>query len=188
MSTDLVLLEKSISAAFVEAFRAETDKIFQSEVPILVSAAGVTKNKKLLSQAIAKGAKVVYGDADAVETTDTRMRPIIIDGLTPDMDLYRQEAFGPTAGLVYIENENEAIRITNATEHGLSAAIFTNDLGRAFRVARQIDSGAVHINCMTVHDEANLPHGGIKRSGWGRFNASDGIEEFLRTKTVTWQE
>ncbi|OCL10827.1 aldehyde dehydrogenase [Glonium stellatum] len=104
------------------------------------------------------------------------------------MELYRTESFGPSVSVVVVEDEEEAVQVANDTEYGLSGAVFTRDLARGLRVARRIESGAVHINAMTVHDECSLPHGGAKMSGWGRFNANWGIEEFLRLKTITYQE
>ena len=116
------------------------------------------------------------------------MRPIVIEGITKDMDLYYTESFGPTVSLFSFEDEDEAIDMANDTEYGLSAAVFTESLTTGLRVAKRIESGAVHINGMSVHDEPALPHGGVKKSGWGRFNASFGLEEFLRCKTVTWSD
>jgi acyl-CoA reductase-like NAD-dependent aldehyde dehydrogenase len=116
------------------------------------------------------------------------MRPIVVGGVNKDMELYYTESFGPSVSVISVESEEEAVAIANDTEYGLSSAVFTENLARGLRIARQIESGAVHINAMTVHDESNLPHGGAKMSGWGRFNGSWGIEEFLRIKTVTYQE
>ncbi|KAK7430150.1 hypothetical protein QQZ08_003335 [Neonectria magnoliae] len=94
------------------------------------------------------------------------------------MDLYKTESFGPTVSILEIETEEEAIRLANDTEYGLSSALFTSDLRRGLRIAREIETGAVHINNMTVHDESALPHGGAKSSGYGRFNASSGLSEW----------
>ncbi|KAG5942198.1 hypothetical protein E4U59_001271 [Claviceps monticola] len=102
------------------------------------------------------------------------------------MDIYKTESFGPTVSVLDIESEEEAIRIANDTEYGLAAAVFTQDLRRGLRLAEAIETGAVHINSMTVHNESALPHGGAKSSGHGRFNASLGLEEQTRTKNVTF--
>jgi acyl-CoA reductase-like NAD-dependent aldehyde dehydrogenase len=84
--------------------------------------------------------------------------------------------------------EDEMIELANDTEYGLAASVYAEDLRTAFRVADRLDSGAVHINSMTVHDEFSLPHGGVKKSGFGRFNGAQGLDEFLYYKTVTWME
>jgi len=77
-----------------------------------------------------------------------------------EIDLFYTESFGPTVSVITVKSEDEALDLANDTEYGLSAAIFTKDLGKALKMARQIESGAVHINGMTVHDETALPHGG----------------------------
>jgi len=148
---------------------------------------GVDKNKKLLQDATSKGAKLVYGDMDAKENSATRMRPIIVGDVKKDMDLYYTESFGPTVTLLSVSNDEEALAIANDTEYGLSGAVFTKDLARGLRLAKKIESGAIHINSMSVHDEPTLPHGGMKKSGFGRFNANAGLDEFVRTKTITFQ-
>ena len=138
--------------------------------------------------AVEKGAKVLTGDVEQNEDSETRMRPIVVQGVKKGMDMFYTESFGPTISLYSAKDEDEALALANDTEYGLSSALFTKDLAKAFRMARKIESGAVHINAMSVHDEAALPHGGIKMSGFGRFGASEGIEEFLKKKTVTWMD
>ncbi|KAB5578325.1 aldehyde dehydrogenase domain-containing protein [Coniochaeta sp. 2T2.1] len=188
MSTERILVHKNVRATFEEKFKGAIDAIFggENDAPVLIHAPSVEKNKKLMRDAVSKGAKVVYGDLDAEESTKTRMRPIVISGVSPEMDIYRTESFGPTAGLYEIETEEEALRIANDTEYGLTSAVFTEDLRRGLRFAKEIETGAVHINGMTIHDESALPHGGAKSSGYGRFNAS-GLHEWVRTKTVTFK-
>jgi len=104
-----------------------------------------------------------------------------------DMDLYYTESFGPTVTLLSVSSDEEALKIANDTEYGLSGAVFTKDLTRGLSLAKRIESGAIHINSMSVHDEPTLPHGGMKKSGFGRFNANAGLDEFVRTKTITFQ-
>lgn len=188
MSTDRIIVQKSISDKFVEQLKGAIEAIFPSsgEALVLVSPAGVKKNKTLLKDAASKGAEVIFGDINAVEVAPERMRPVVIRGVKKGMDIYYTEAFGPTVSLIEVEDEKEAIRIANDTEYGLTSAVFTKDLARGLRIARKIESGAVHINAMSVHDEPSLPHGGIKASGWGRFGTS-GIEEWVKTKTITFQ-
>ncbi|CAF3448211.1 unnamed protein product [Fusarium graminearum] len=152
-----------------------------ADAPILVASAPVEKNKALIKDAIAKGASLAHGDVDAKEVSNTRMRPIVVRDVTAEMDIYKTESFGPTT-------EEEAIKIANDTEYGLSSAVFTSDLQRGLRIAREIESGAVHINNMSVHDESGLPHGGAKSSGYGRFGTSAGLEEWTRTKNITLQQ
>ncbi|KAJ5982630.1 NAD-dependent aldehyde dehydrogenase [Penicillium sp. IBT 35674x] len=157
-------------------------------VPQLISAQQVEKNKGLVSDALAKGAKALHGHTQYTEESTTLMAPVIIEGVKPGMDLYYTESFGPTASLIAVSSDEEALRIANDTEYGLSASIFTRDLRKALRMARKIETGAVHINSMTIHDEAALPHGGVKSSGFGRFNGLRGLDEWIWTRVVTYDE
>ena len=112
-----------------------------SPSPILVTAPPVQKNKKLVEQALSKGATILCGDVNAKEDSETRMRPILIDNVTKDMDIYQTESFGPTVSLIVVESEEEAVKIANDTEYGLSSAVFTEDLGAGLRVAKGIETG-----------------------------------------------
>lgn len=189
MSTERILVHKAVRAEFEKKLVGAIDHIFDptADAPVLITSAAVAKNRALLADALAKGASLLYGDAAAAESTNTRMRPVVIAGVKEDMDIYRTESFGPSVSLIEIETEEEALRIANDTEYGLTSAVFTEDLRRGLRFAKEIESGAVHINSMTVHDESALPHGGAKASGHGRFNTGTGLGEWVRTKTVTYK-
>jgi acyl-CoA reductase-like NAD-dependent aldehyde dehydrogenase len=190
MSTERILVHKAIRPAFEAKLTGAIDHIFggpTKDALVLINSVGVAKNKKLIEDALAKGASLLYGDVNAQESTPTRMRPIVVSGVTTDMDIYKTESFGPTVSLYEIETEEEALRIANDTEYGLSSAVFTEDLRRGLRFAGEIETGAVHINSMSVHDESALPHGGAKASGYGRFNAGMGLSEWVRTKTITFK-
>lgn len=180
MSTERILVHKNIAPKFKEALKATMDQVFGGEgrdAPILISGVPVEKNKKLLKDAVSKGAKVIYGDADHNEDSKTRMRPVIIENVKEGMDIYHTESFGPTVSIYEVDSDDEAIRIANDTDYGLSSSVFTEDLRRGLKIAKQIETGAVHINSMSVHDEAALPHGGTKKSGFGRFNSLEGLSE-----------
>ncbi|KAF7549809.1 hypothetical protein G7Z17_g6147 [Cylindrodendrum hubeiense] len=189
MSTEKILVHKAVRSEFEKKLAASVANIFSAEndAPVLISSAAVGKNKALVKDAVSNGAFIVHGDLDLQEITQTRLRPIVVSNVTTEMDLYKTESFGPTVSILEIETEEEAIRLANDTEYGLSSAVFTSDLRRGLRLAREIESGAVHINNMSVHDESALPHGGAKSSGYGRFNASAGLSEWVRSKTVTFR-
>ncbi|OAQ79341.1 vanillin dehydrogenase [Purpureocillium lilacinum] len=189
MSTEKILVHESVKKDFLDKLVAAVEKIFPTggDALTLINSTAVDKNKALVKDATSKGASVVFGNPDAQEASGTRLRPIVVDNVTTDMELYRTESFGPTVSVIGIESEDEAIRIANDTEYGLTSAVFTEDLRRGLRFAREIETGAVHINNMTVHDETALPHGGAKASGYGRFNASKGLDEWVRTKNVTFK-
>lgn len=189
MSTERVIVHKNIAQKFKETFKETVENIFSPDgaAPMLISAAAVQKNRKLIEDATSKGASVVLGDLDTNEASSSGMRPIILENVTPDMDIYHGESFGPSVSLYQVEAEEEAIRMANDTEYGLTSAVFTEDLRRGLRFAKAIETGAVHINSMSVHDESALPHGGAKSSGYGRFNAAHGLDEWVRTKTITFK-
>lgn len=184
MSTERVIVQKTVSNEFAESLKAAVAQIWP-ESTVLISKVSWDKNNALLKDAKGKGAEVIFGDKDASADGHQRLFPTAIKGVTKDMDIYYKESFGPLLSLIEVETEEEALRIANDTEYGLSSAVFTKDLARGLRVASRIESGAVHINSMTVHDEPNLPHGGVKSSGHGRFGAQ-GLEEWVRTKTITF--
>ncbi|KAG6007442.1 hypothetical protein E4U21_006031 [Claviceps maximensis] len=188
MSTERILVHKAIKEPFRQALAAAVATMFPAdgEAPVLINSIAAERNRQLVANATGRGATILHGDVNARESSDTRLRPIIVDNVTTDMDIYKTESFGTTVSIMDIESEEEAIRIANDTEYGLSAAVFTRDLRRGLRFAEEIETGAVHINSMTVHDEPGLPHGGAKSSGYGRFNASLGLEEWTRTKNVTY--
>jgi acyl-CoA reductase-like NAD-dependent aldehyde dehydrogenase len=152
MSTERILVNRKIINEFAEALRGAVQKVYPSEkdAPVLVAKAGVEKSHKLLSDATNKGAKVVYGDVNTREQSAYRIRPVIVQDVKKDMDLYYTESFGPSVSLIGVDSDEEAIDIANDTEYGLSGAIFTSSLGRGLKIAKEIDSGAVHINSMSV--------------------------------------
>ncbi|KAL2377679.1 hypothetical protein RJZ90_006556 [Blastomyces dermatitidis] len=190
MSTERIIVQRSVIDEFRNHLRETMATSNSNPPPVLVSAAPVIKNRNLVSNAVSKGGNILVGDNISTEETpnNTRMDPIILEGITPDMDIYHTESFGPTVSLYVVDTEQEAIQLANDTEYGLSAAVYTENLGRGLRVAKQLESGAVHINSMTVHDEPGLPHGGVKCSGFGRFGGPAALDEFLTTKSVTWMD
>lgn len=193
MSTERILVHTSIASKFQSVLSQTIREIFGSPgaTPVLVTARSAKRNRQLISDAVSKGAKhldIFSTSSGAEEKVETMMCPVVLTDVDKSMELYGTESFGPSVSLYTFESEKEAFDLANNTEYGLAASIFTEDLGAGFRIAEALESGAVHINSMTVHDEFALPHGGVKKSGWGRFNGYQGLEEFLYCKTVTWME
>jgi acyl-CoA reductase-like NAD-dependent aldehyde dehydrogenase len=188
MSTERILVHSRIRVQFEQRLIDATERMFGAldKALLLINSAAVARCKNLLEDAVSKGASLVYGDVADAFSSPAHMRPVVISGVTKDMDIYRTESFGPSVSLFVFESEEEALELANHTDYGLSSAIFTRDLARGLKLAKGIESGAVHINSMTVHDESALPHGGVKASGFGRFNAS-GLEEWTQTKTITFR-
>ena len=108
-------------------------------------------------------------------------------GVTPDMRLYAEESFGPVVAVVPVDGIDEAVRVANDTEYGLAAAVFGGDADAAWAVAQQIESGICHVNSSTVHDEPQMPFGGVKASGWGRFGGTAALHEFTDLRWITVQ-
>jgi benzaldehyde dehydrogenase (NAD) len=101
------------------------------------------------------------------------------------MRVYHDESFGPLASIVIVANEDEALRVANDTEYGLSSAVFSRDVSKAMKLAERIQSGICHVNGATVHDEPQMPFGGVKDSGWGRFGGKAALEEFTELRWIT---
>ncbi|KAH6696465.1 Aldehyde/histidinol dehydrogenase [Leptodontidium sp. MPI-SDFR-AT-0119] len=190
MSTERILVHKSVSEHFLAAFKDVMNTTF-SQPCTLISRGAVLKNQQLLQQATKEGARLLYSnfqDGDD-ELAGAQMRPCAVLGVQPgkSMDIYYTESFGPSVSILEFEDDDDELKVANDTTYGLTSAIFTSDPARGLRMARGIESGAVHINSMTVHDEPCLPHGGVKSSGYGRFG-STGLDEWLWTKTVTFKK
>ena len=116
------------------------------------------------------------------------MDSTILDKVTPEMRIYGEESFGPVTTVVRAMDEEDAFRIANDTEYGLSAAVFSKDVARAMRVAKRIQSGICHINSSTVQDESQKPFGGVKASGIGRFGGKAGVAEFTDLRWITIED
>lgn len=188
MSTERIIVVDSVADAFVSKFKAKVDAMpvgdpRDGKTPLgaVVDQKTVDVVQALIDDALASGAEqVVGGSANGV-----LMPAHVIDKVTPDMKLFRDESFGPVVGVIRARDEAHAIALANDTAYGLSAAVFTRDTARGLRVARQIQSGICHINGPTVHDEAQMPFGGTKASGYGRFGGKAGIDSFTELRWVT---
>lgn len=138
---------------------------------------------QLFHYALAKGARLVIGG----QLEGSILQPTLIDGVTEQMRVYHEESFGPVAVLLRGEGDEALLRLANDSEFGLSAAIFSRDTGRALALAQRVESGICHINGPTVHDEAQMPFGGVKSSGYGSFGGKASIEHFTQLRWVTLQ-
>lgn len=191
MSTERIIVLDSVADTFVQAFAKKASNLTagdprEGKTPLgsLVSAEATSRIRALVDDAVSKGAKLVAGGGG----TGTMLDAIAIDGVTPAMRLYSEESFGPVVSIIRAGSVDEAVSIANETEFGLSAAIFGRDQARALAIAARIESGICHINGPTVHDEAQMPFGGVKASGYGRFGGTAGIAEFTELRWVTLQD
>jgi benzaldehyde dehydrogenase (NAD) len=188
MSTERIIVVDAIADAFAEKFRAKAASMAAGDPALgntplgaVVDPATVAHVEALIADACAKGATQLTGGA----AHGVVMPATVIDRVTPAMRLYGEESFGPVVGIIRAADEEDAIRIANDSEYGLSAAVFTRDVARGLTVARRIRSGMCHINGPTVHDEAQMPFGGVGASGYGRFGGKAGIDSFTELRWIT---
>ena len=127
------------------------------------------------------------GTVRSKDAQNVLMPAHLVDKVTPDMKLFRDESFGPVVGIIRARDEAHAIELANDTEYGLSSAVFTRDTARGIKVARQIHSGICHVNASTVSDEPQMPFGGTKASGYGRFGGKAGIDSFTEMRWITFE-
>jgi acyl-CoA reductase-like NAD-dependent aldehyde dehydrogenase len=189
MSTERFVVDEAVADQFVSAFAARAAELVAADpvenpgcvIGPMIDASSGTRINAMIDDALAKGAKIVVGSkADGVSMPAT-----IVDHVKPGMTIYDEETFGPVTTIVRVKGVDEAIRVANDTEYGLAAAVFGRDAHRAFNVARQIDAGHVHVNGATVQNEPQAPYGGMKNSGYGRFDGRAVIDEFTEVKWVT---
>jgi vanillin dehydrogenase len=190
MSTERVIVDERVADQFaaklarrVAALTCGDPRTGEFVLGSVVGKATVDRMRKLVNEAVARGATVLCG----AEWEGTLMKGIVVDNVTPDMALFREESFGPQVSITRAKSAEDAVRLANDTEYGLSAAIFSRDIGRAIELAKRIDSGICHINGPTVHDEAQMPFGGVKASGYGRFGGKAGVSEFTDLRWITIQ-
>lgn len=190
MSTERLIVDDAVADEFVarlgEKAAALTagDPRGDSMLGSLVSVETGDRMVELIEDAVAKGAKVVAGggrDGAIVQAT-------LIDHATPEMRIYEEESFGPVKAVFRVSGDEEAIHAANDTNYGLSAAVFSENIPRAYSVASRIDSGICHINGPTVNDEAQAPFGGVKGSGYGRFGGKAVIDQFTVLRWITIED
>ena len=190
MSTERLVVQKKVVEPFVKLLvkRAKALKVGdpadpQTQIGAMISERAAARVSDLVADAKKRGARILCGG----EAKGVMFPPTVIDKVTPEMRIYREESFGPVVIVVPVHDDEEAIRSANDTEYGLTAAVFSRNLDRAYAVAERIESGICHINGSTVADEPQMPFGGVKMSGHGRFGGRAGINEFTELRWITIQ-
>ncbi|MET0878820.1 MAG: aldehyde dehydrogenase [Tardiphaga sp.] len=188
MSTERLVVDHKVADAFVAKLATKAEGLVagdprQANTPLgsLIGTDAAQRIQGLIKDAVSKGARVVAGG----RVEGTLMSATVLDHVTSSMRIYGEESFGPVVTVVRVDGVEEAVRVANDTEYGLSAAVFGRDIARALGVAKRIESGICHINGATVHDEAQMPFGGTKSSGYGRFGGTAGIAEFTELRWIT---
>jgi len=188
MSTERIVVEKPIAEEFAKklAARGQSLKVGDplspdSQLGCMINPGAIKRVQELVDDAVAKGAKVLCGG----KANGPCYPPTVVYGVTPAMRMYGEESFGPAKPIVVANDAEDALRIANDTPYGLSSAVFTRDVNNALRIAEKLEFGICHINGATVHDEPQMPFGGMKDSGYGRFGGSAGLQEFTELRWVT---
>jgi acyl-CoA reductase-like NAD-dependent aldehyde dehydrogenase len=188
MSTEKIAVERPVAETFggLLAAKAAALKVgdpLQPETQIgpLINRAALERVQALVDDARTNGAKILSGG----KSQGSCYPPTVIYGVTPEMRVYHEESFGPLASLVIVPDAEEALRVANDTEYGLSGSVFSRDVNKAINLAERMETGICHINGATVHDEPQMPFGGVKASGWGRFGGRAALEEFTELRWIT---
>ncbi|MFT4002983.1 MAG: aldehyde dehydrogenase [Rhizobium sp.] len=190
MSTERIIVHQAIADAFVAKLAARAGALPAGDprghvvLGSLISLEAAKKMEELIADAQAKGARLVAGG----KRNGTVVEATLLDFVTPDMRIYAEESFGPVKPIIRVASEDEAVRVANDTEYGLSSAVFSRDVQRALAVAGRIQSGICHINGPTLNDEAQMPFGGVKGSGYGRFGGKAAIAEFTDLRWITIED
>jgi acyl-CoA reductase-like NAD-dependent aldehyde dehydrogenase len=190
MSARRVIVERSIADEFTEKLAAKASglkagdpKEHDTIIGPLINEDAAAMVKGRVDEAVAKGAKLLAGgdvDGNVYKAT-------VVADVPADSELAKHETFGPVIAVEVVDSPEEAVARANATTYGLSAGILTSDVDRGFALAQLIESGIVHVNDQPVGDEPQMPFGGVKDSGWGRFGGQAAIDEFTELRWITIQ-
>jgi acyl-CoA reductase-like NAD-dependent aldehyde dehydrogenase len=192
MSTERFVVDEKIADEFVARFAERAAQLKagdptqdgQRVVGPMVNPSSGERLNHMLEDAVSKGAQIVAGG----NARGALMDATIVDHVKPGMIIYDEETFGPVTTIVRVRDTEEAVRVANDTDYGLSSSVFGNNLTRALSVASRIQAGCVHVNGATVQNESQAPYGGMKNSGYGRFDGRAVIDEFTEVKWVTLED
>ncbi|MGA8231234.1 MAG: aldehyde dehydrogenase [Candidatus Acidiferrales bacterium] len=188
MSTERIIVERAVADEFAEKLAAKAGALKvgdpmqpETQVGAVINRTTIERVDSLVADAVSQGARVLCGG----RSVGACYLPTVLQAVTPAMRIYHEESFGPVVAVVVAENAEDALRIANDTEYGLSGAIFSRDINKAMKIAERMETGMCHINGSTVHDEPQMPFGGVKSSGWGRFGGKAALEEFTELRWIT---
>ena len=184
-STERIIVQKTVAEEFqrllIEAVQSHSTN------GAAVSQSIAQHAKDVLQDAQANGSTFLVGNGDwdtSFEDNNTSLNPTIV--LNPRGRITDEETFGPSASLYVVETDEQAIELANRSSYGLNATIHSSNMGRALKMARELEYGQVHVNSISVYTSPTGPQGGVKGSGWGRQNAGWGLSEFLQEKFITF--
>ena len=183
MSTERIIVDRAIADEFVALISRRAANLPAGLIGPVVDMKTVTRCNALIDDALTKGARLLCGG----KATSVQMDATLLDAVTRDMRIWSEESFGPVKAIIRVSGEEEALAVANESEYGLSSAVYSRDSARAWNVAQRLQTGICHINGPTVHDEAQMPFGGCKSSGYGRFGGRAGVDEFTELRWITLQ-
>ncbi|MDI3418460.1 aldehyde dehydrogenase family protein [Streptomyces luteolus] len=190
MAANRILVDRAVEAEFtakfvarVKALKAGDPRDPDTQIGPVINAFQADALTTLVDQAMAEGATALVRG----RTIGNLVEPTVLTGLPEDSPILRQEIFGPVALLVPFDGEDHAVRLANDTPYGLSGAVHTADVERGVRFARRIETGMIHVNDGTVHDEPYVAFGGEKQSGLGRLNGDSTVDAFTTQKWISVQ-
>jgi benzaldehyde dehydrogenase (NAD) len=191
MSTERIVVDRAVAQPFAERLAEKATALpvgdprdSATAIGPLINASALERVSGLVADAREHGAQILAGG----EADGPCFPPTVIAGVTPEMRVYGEESFGPLLAVIEVDGPDEAVTVANDTEYGLSSAIFSENVAAALELAQRIQSGICHVNDATVHDEPQMPFGGVKASGWGRFGGRAALEEFTELRWITVQE
>ncbi|MFD9739969.1 aldehyde dehydrogenase family protein [Umezawaea sp. NPDC059074] len=189
MSADRVLVHRSIAEEFTAKLAAKVAALPHGDPADPGTVVGPVINDRaakrvadLVQDAVALGARVRAGGG---EPDGTRYAATVLDQVTPEMRVHREEIFGPVVTVLTVDSDDEAVALANDTDYGLTAGVLTEDTRRGFALARRLRTGIVHVNNQTVDDEPQAPFGGVGSTGYGRFGGRWAVEAFTNTRWIT---
>jgi len=190
MSVKRIIVEKPVANEFIDKFVAKVSglKVGDPKEPDtiigpLINQTQLDLLRGQVDEAIERGAKVLCGG----KFEGLSYWPTVLTNVKEDMRVCQEEVFGPVVPVLVVEDEEEALRVANNSRFGLSSGIITRDFAKGLSIAERLETGMVHINDSSVHDEPQVPFGGVKDSGWGRHGGLAALEEFTELRWVTMQ-
>ncbi|MEV6607129.1 aldehyde dehydrogenase [Kutzneria sp. NPDC051319] len=189
LSVDRILVHRSVAEEFTAKFAAKVAALPAGDpsdpatvIGPLVNAGAARRVSELVASAVAAGARVLTGGGEA---DGARFPATVLADVTPDMRIFDEEIFGSAVTVITVNDDEQAVAIANDTPYGLTAGVITEDSRRGLALARRLQTGIVHVNDQTVDDEPQVPFGGVKDSGYGKFGGRWGVDAFTETRWVT---
>lgn len=188
LCTERVVVDRTVADEFSQRLAAVASSVVygdprraETAIGPLINANAVRHVSELVDDAIARGAEVLTGG----RSDGPCYAPTVLTGVTPEMRAYREESFGPIVTVIAVDGPEEALAVANDNDYGLTSAIFTRNVTLALDLAKRLEAGMCHINGATLDDEAQMPFGGVKNSGYGKSGGRAGLAEFTEIQWIT---